>query len=197
MNFVTKSAIFAVALGAISIGAIAQNTAPSPVINQRKDNQQERIGQGVENGSLTAGEASRLEKKETRINAEENRMKSDGNFTAAERARIRNQQSHLSKQIYNQKHDAQAQNVNPKSEVGQRQRMQQERIGQGIKSGQLTPAEAARMENQEKHINREVARDRAANGGTLTPGERARVNHQENKVSRHIYHQKHDAQARH
>lgn len=197
MRFVFKSAMFAVALGAISIGAMAQNTAPSPVINQHKDNQQERIGQGVENGSLTAGEASHLEKKETRINREENRMKSDGNFTAAERARIRNQQSHLSKQIYNQKHDAQVQNVNPKSEVGMRQREQQERIGQGIKSGSLTPAEAARMENQEKHVNREVARDRAANGGTLTPGERAKVNHQQNKVSRHIYHQKHDAQVRH
>ncbi|HEU5401738.1 MAG TPA: hypothetical protein VFU86_10300 [Terriglobales bacterium] len=197
MKFVFKSAMFAVALGAISIGTLAQNTAPSPVINQRKDNQQERIGNGVENGSLTAGEATHLEKKETRINREENRMKSDGNFTAAERARIRNQQSHLSKQIYNQKHDAQVQNVNPKSEVGSRQREQQERIGQGIKSGSLTPAEAARMENQEKHINREVARDRSANGGTLTPGERAKVNHQQNKVSRHIYRQKHDAQTRH
>ncbi len=188
--------MFAVALGAISIGAIAQDTAPSPVINQRKDNQQDRIGNGVQNGSLTAGEATRLEKKETRINRGEKRMKSDGNFTAAERAKVRNQQSHLSKQIYNQKHDAQVQNVNPKSEVGQRQRLQQERIGQGIKSGSLTPAEAARMENQEKHVNREVARDRAANGGTLTPGERARVNHQQNKVSKHIYHQKHDAQGR-
>ena len=197
MKFVFKSAMFAVALGAISIGAMAQDTAPSPVINQRKDNQQQRIGNGVENGSLTANEASHLERKETRINREENRMKADGNFTPAERARIRNQQSHLSKQIYNQKHDAQVQNVNPKSEVGQRQRMQQERIGQGIKSGQLTPAEAARMENQEKHVNREVARDRAANGGTLTPGERAKVNHQQNKVSRHIYRQKHDAQTRH
>lgn len=194
MKFVWKSAIFT---GAISIGAVAQNMAPSPVINQRKDNQQQRIGQGVENGSLTAGEASRLEKKETKINREENRMKADGNFTAAERARVRKQQAGLSKQIYNQKHDAQVQNVDPKSEVGARQRMQQERIGQGIKSGSLTPAEAARMENQEKHVNREVARDRAANGGTLTPGERAQVNRQQNKVSRHIYRQKHDRQVRH
>ncbi|MDT8069227.1 MAG: hypothetical protein ROO76_13760 [Terriglobia bacterium] len=195
MKFVWKSAIFTVALSAISIGAMAQ--APSPVINQRKDNQQQRIGNGIENGSLTAGEATHLEKKETRINREENRMKSDGTFTAAERARVRKQQSHLSKQIYNQKHAAQLQNVNPKSEVGQRQRLQQERIGQGIKSGSLTPAEAARMENQQKHINREVARDRYANGGTLTPGERARVNHQQNKISRHIYRQKHDRQVRH
>lgn len=196
MNFVTKSAMFAVALGAISIGAIAQNTAPSPVINQRKDNQQDRIGNGVQNGSLTAGEATRLEKKETRINREEKRMKSDGNFTAAERARVRNQQSHLSKKIYNQKHDAQVQNVNPKGEIGARQRAQQERIGQGIKSGSLTPAEAARMENQQKHLNREVARDRV-DGGGMTAAERAKINRQQNKTSKHIYRQKHDAQARH
>jgi len=204
MNYLMKSTLMAVALGAVSLGAVAQNATPSttpttksPVINERKDNQQQRIGEGVENGSLTANEGSHLEKKEAKLHAEERRMKADGKLTPAERARLTRQQNALSKQIYNQKHDAQTQNVNPKSEVGQRQRLQQERVGQGIKSGQLTPAEAARMENQEKHINREVARDRAANGGTLTPGERARVNHQQNKVSRHIYRQKHDAQARH
>lgn len=202
MRFVLKSAMFAVAFGAISFGAMAQDAQPTtnpPAVNQRKDNQQERIGQGVENGSLTANETKNLERKETRLNAEERRMKArnGGTLTPAERAKLQHQQNVLSKDVYKQKHDAQVQNVNPKSEVGERQRLQQERVGQGIKSGQLTPAEAARMENQEKHINREVARDRAANGGTLTPGERARVNHQQNKVSRHIYHQKHDAQARH
>jgi len=202
MRFVLKSAMFAVALGAISFGAMAQDAQPTtnpPAVNQRKDNQQERIGQGVENGSLTANETKNLERKETRLNAEERRMKArnGGTLTPAERAKLQHQQNVLSKDVYKQKHDAQVQNVNPKSEVGERQRLQQERVGQGIKSGQLTPAEAARMENQEKHINREVARDRAANGGTLTPGERARVNHQQNKVSRHIYRQKHDAQARH
>ena len=124
------------------------------------------------------------------------RARDNGHLTAADRAKLQRQQNTLSKDIYKQKHDAQVQNVNPKSEVGDRQRLQQERIGQGIKSGQLTSAEAARMENQETHINREVARGRGANGGTLTPGERAKVNHQQNKVSRHIYRQKHDAQVR-
>ena len=35
---------------------------PKYSVNQRKDNQQQRIGEGVENGSLTAGEASHIEK---------------------------------------------------------------------------------------------------------------------------------------
>ena len=194
--------MFAVALGAISFGAMAQDSQPTtnpPTINQRKDNQQDRIGQGVENGSLTAGETKNLEKKETRLNAEERRMRArdNGKLTAADRAKLQHQQNVLSKDIYKDKHNAAVQNTNPKSEVGERQRLQQERIGQGIKSGQLTPAEAARLENQEKHINGEVAHDRAANGGTLTPAEKAKINHQQNKESRRIYRQKHDEQARH
>ncbi len=203
MNFVMKSAMFAVALGAVSFGALAQDAQPTtpanpPTINQRKDNQQERIGQGVENGSLTAGETKNLERKEAGLNAEERRMKArnGGTLTPAERARLQRQQNALSRNIYRDKHNAAVQNVNPKSEVGQRQRMQQERIGQGIKSGQLTAGEASHLENQEQHINREVARDRAANGGTLTPAERAKVNRQQNRESKRIYRQKHDAQVR-
>ncbi len=205
MNFVSKSALFAVALSAVSFGAMAQDATPSttpatkpPTINQRKDNQQQRIGEGVENGSLTAGEASSLERKETRLNAEERRMKAanGGKLTPAERAKLQRQQNGLSKQIYNQKHDAQTQNVNPKSEVGQRQREQQKRIGEGIENGSLTPREASRLEHQEAGVNREVARDRAANGGTLTPAEKAKVNRQQNRESKRIYRQKHDAQVR-
>jgi hypothetical protein len=204
MNYLMKSTLLAVALGAVSLGAVAQNATPSttpttksPVINERKENQQQRIGEGVENGSLTANEAAHLEKKESKLNAEERRMKADGNLTPAERARLTRQQNALSKQIYNQKHDAQTQNLNPKSEVGQRQREQQKRIGEGIENGSLNAREASRLEKQETHVNCEVARDRAANGGTLTPAEKAKVNRQQNRESKRIYRQKHDAQVRH
>jgi hypothetical protein len=203
MNYLMKGTLFAVALGAVSLGAVAQNATPtttpatkSPVINERKDNQQQRIGEGVENGSLTANEASKLERKETKLNVEEKRMKADGNLSAAERARLTRQQNSLSKQIYNQKHDAQTQNLNPKSEVGKRQRAQQQRIGEGIENGSLNAREASRLERQETHLNREVARDRAANGGTLTAAEKAKVNRQQNHESKRIYRQKHDAQVR-
>ncbi len=82
------------------------------------------------------------------------------------------------------------------AEVDRREVRQQERIGEGVESGQLTPRETARLEGQEARIQNEVARDRAANGGTLTPAERRSINRQQNRVSRRIYAQKHDAQHR-
>jgi hypothetical protein len=80
------------------------------------------------------------------------------------------------------------------AEVDRRERRQQDRIAQGVESGQLTPHETARLERKEGRIDREVKRDRAANGGTLTPGEKAHINAQQNRASRQIYRQKHDAQ---
>ena len=80
------------------------------------------------------------------------------------------------------------------AEVDQREERQQDRIGQGVQSGQLTPGETANLERKEARINREIKRDRAANGGTLTPAERRRINRQQNRVSRQIYRDKHNAQ---
>ena len=82
------------------------------------------------------------------------------------------------------------------AEVDRREVRQQERIGEGVESGQLTPRETARLERQEARVQSEIARDRAANGGTLTAAERRSINRQQNRVSRHIYAQKHDAQHR-
>jgi hypothetical protein len=69
---------------------------------------------------------------------------------------------------------------------------QQRRIEQGVRSGELNPREARRLEARETHLDREVARDRALNGGTLTPREKVKVERQQNRVSRSIYRQKHD-----
>jgi hypothetical protein len=78
--------------------------------------------------------------------------------------------------------------------IHQRKENQQDRIAQGVKSGELTPRETARLEHKEAKLNRETRRMRAANGGTLTPAEKAKVTRQQNHLSRDIYHQKHDAQ---
>ena len=77
--------------------------------------------------------------------------------------------------------------------IHQRKVNQQRRIGQGVKSGQLTPRETAHLEGREAHLNRETRRMRAANGGRLTPAEKARVNHQQNNISHSIYRDKHNA----
>ncbi len=77
--------------------------------------------------------------------------------------------------------------------INQRRENQQDRIAQGVKSGQLTAGETARLESRESAINHEVRADRQANGGKLTPGERAKVNRQLNRTSRSIYRDKHNA----
>ena len=81
-------------------------------------------------------------------------------------------------------------------EIANREQVQQDRIAQGVRSGQLTPRETAHLENREARINREIRRDRNANGGRLTNAERARVNRQQNRVSRAIYVDKHNAAKR-
>ncbi len=188
-----KNVLLAGALAVLAIPAFSQSN-PAPVVNQRKENQQDRIANGVQSGQLTAGETKNLEKKEAGLNAEENRMekRDDGNLTAADKARLTRQQNRMSNQIYRDKHNARVQNTNPTTEVGQRQRNQQERIAQGIKSGQLTAGETAHLEGREAAVNHEIHNERAANGGTLTAQERAQVNRQQNRNSAAIYRKKHN-----
>ena len=122
-------------------------------------------------------------------------MKSDGNFTDAERARVRRQQNAMSKRIYAQKHDAQHQTP-AVGEVEKRDRAQQKRIGEGIENGSLTAGEAAKMETKEAKLQREERRMRAQDGGKLDAQDKAKVNRQQNRLSKGIYRQKHDGQAR-
>jgi hypothetical protein len=170
------------------------SSTPTPTVGQRKENQQDRIAQGVKSGQLTAGETSNLETKEAAINGETraDRAANGGKLTPAEKQQINGQQNQLSKQIYNDKHNSNtAQYGNNK--VGQRRENQQDRIAQGVKSGQLTAGETAKLENQQKGINQQVAADRAANGGKLTPGEKKQVNQEQNAASKNIYAKKHNA----
>ncbi|HUO16914.1 MAG TPA: hypothetical protein VMX38_18160 [Verrucomicrobiae bacterium] len=80
----------------------------------------------------------------------------------------------------------------PHNTVNQREQDQQNRIGNGVKDGQLTPGQAAHLERNQARIDRQVRNERAANGGKLTPQERAQVNREQNRQSRKIYRDKHD-----
>jgi len=215
-----KFAMLSAALVAFILPGLAQSTsgqnsasAPTPTmqgspssngqvtgqtINQRKDNQQDRIANGVQSGQLTAGESANLENKESDLNREEQNMRSqdNGHLTANDKSVITHQQNELSNQIYQDKHNGATQNTDPKGEVGQRAENQQDRIAQGIKSGQLTNGEAAHLESNEAKINNEVRNDRAANGGKLTSQEKAQVNRQQNRASRQIYQAKHNGRVR-
>ncbi|MGA8012514.1 MAG: hypothetical protein WB949_08820 [Candidatus Acidiferrales bacterium] len=172
----------------------ATTTTDKPVsIAQRKDNQQDRVAQGVDSGQLTAGETKRIETGEAGLNSEEHTMRSedDGHLTAADRAKLDRQQNHLSNRIYDDKHNARAAHYG-NNEVGQRRENQQDRIAQGIQSGQLKPGETAHLERQQQSINREDAAMRRANGGTLTGADKQALNQRQNNASKNIYDKRHN-----
>ena len=179
--------------GAAALAIGLTGVAWGQEIQERKENQQDRIAQGVKSGQLTAGETAKLESKETALNKEEHSMRQldNGKLTAQDRRTVNSQQNYLSKQIYRDKHNAAVQPT-PKSEVGARRENQQDRIAQGIKSGQLTAGETAKLERKEAGLNKEIRTDRQANGGTLTPQERKQVNGQQNHLSKQIYNDKHN-----
>ena len=81
-------------------------------------------------------------------------------------------------------------------QVDQRHYNQQQRIDQGVRSGELTGHEARKLEHQQDRIDRTEARMRDRNGGYLNRYQRARLQQRENRASRAIYRQKHDRQDR-
>jgi len=75
-------------------------------VNRREQRQQNRIGNGVKNGTLNSKQASHLEKWETAV---QNREKKDmaahnGHLTKAEQRGINRQQNRISRSIYRDKH---------------------------------------------------------------------------------------------
>jgi len=179
---------------ALSGAAFAQDTPSGSEINKRKENQQDRIANGIASGQLTAGETANLEKKESNLNKEisTDRKANGGNLTNNEKRQINNQQNKLSKDIYNDKHNAATQHYG-NNEVDKRRENQQDRIANGVKSGQLTAGETAKLESQESKINKEVHADRKANGGNLTNKQKTQINGQLNRESKRIYNDKHNA----
>ena len=77
--------------------------------------------------------------------------------------------------------------------VGERAGNQQQRIAQGVGSGQITARGASNLENREANINRTAAQDRQANGGALNAQQRQNLNQRQNNVSNSIYQDKHNA----
>ena len=80
-------------------------------------------------------------------------------------------------------------NYNPNT----REANQDQRIANGLRSGQMTSGEAARAERTQSNIDQQVHDDRQANGGKLTGAERQQINGEQNAASRQIYDEKHNA----
>lgn len=79
--------------------------------------------------------------------------------------------------------------------IDQRQAHQQERINQGVQSGQLNQYEAARLERGQTHVQN--MESRAAADGKITGVEARRIERTQDRQSARIYRQKHDRQVGH
>lgn len=74
----------------------------------------------------------------------------------------------------------------------QREANQDQRVANGLRSGQMTSGEAARADRTQSRIDQQVHNDRVANGGRLTGQERQQVNREQNAASRQIYDENHN-----
>ena len=99
-----KRLMLAVLCGLGSTLAMADNT---PAVDQRQENQEDRIEQGVESGEITKREEARLDAQQERIENREERAKADGEVTTRERARLQRSENRASRNIAKQKHDRQ------------------------------------------------------------------------------------------
>jgi hypothetical protein len=76
-------------------------------IHQRQEHQQQRIANGVRNGSLTPRETAHLENREANLNhtIRDDRKADDGHLTPGEKASINHRQNKISRSIYRDKHN--------------------------------------------------------------------------------------------
>lgn len=182
--------------GLLTAPAFAQ-TAATEV--QRDVNQQTRIEAGLKSGQLNTTEAAKLEREQARIVKVEQGALKDGKLSKREQRKIDRMQDSASAEIYGQKHDAQTGNPNAPSNqrmqaAVQRDVNQQTRIENGIKSGELTNHEVARLEKGEARIAHKEAA--AARDGHVGKAEQRQIQHAESRESKRIYRQKHDRQQR-
>ena len=87
---------------------------------------------------------------------------------------------------------AAAQTATPR--VDAREHRQQARIKQGVKSGELTPAETRRLEVQQGKIKADEMSAKA--DGKVTPAERRKLTKEQNKANRTIRRLKHNDRTR-
>jgi hypothetical protein len=93
-----KKLLIVAALGALSLPAFAQ-VHSTPRIDQRQENQERRIEQGIRLGQINRREAFELRSELREIRRMERRAAADGRISPREQARIDQAQDQLSRNI--------------------------------------------------------------------------------------------------
>ena len=109
-----RSSLIGVAAAAAIASGVAMAEDPAPVpghprvneVNQRLDNQQDRIQAGVADGQINAQQAARDEKQDANIAQRESadEAKHNGHLTKGEQNRLNRSENHDSRRIHHQRH---------------------------------------------------------------------------------------------
>ncbi len=181
----------------------AEDAVPTSRADQvidRDVKQQTRIESGLQSGQLTTGEAARLEKGESKIDAMESAAMKNGTVSGKEQAAINKAQNAESAAI--NRLDDNSRVGNPNSASSQRMQAdvqhninQEKRIDQGVENGSLTNREAGKLEKGQAHADR--AEYRAGRDGHVGKAEQGHIAKVEGKDSAKIWHKKHNGHKRH
>src|SRR5262249_10139700 len=166
---VLACAIVAV-IGFSSIGYAQTKTRR---IDRRERNQQKRVADGLKDGSISSGEAAKIERGEKKNQRAGARERAEGVVTPRERARLTRELNHTSREIHRDRRNTPG--------VDRREQNQQNRVANGLKNGSLTSGEAAKIERDETKIRRDEAKAKA--DGVVTAREKANINRELNHTS--------------
>jgi len=189
--------LIATAAFGASLAASAQTNAANTT--QRDVNQEQRIENGLQNGSITTRENSELQREEAHVDRMQARDMKDGSLSSAEKAKLTAAQNKVSRDITQAKSNGI--NGNPLSASSQRAQAdvqrdvnQQQRINNGVRDGSLTNREAAKLERGQAHVDAREAR--AGANGRISAREQRGIQRADNRQSVRIHRQRHDAQVK-
>jgi tRNA U54 and U55 pseudouridine synthase Pus10 len=101
-----KLVLAMIVFGLLGITAAESFGQITPGADRREYRQKQRIKQGVKSGELTGRETVKIMKQRQNIKNYEAQIKSDGQVTWQERARLQNKLNKSSRNIYKAKHNS-------------------------------------------------------------------------------------------
>lgn len=187
----TMMALLAATTLAAGLPAVA--SAQDWGVNQRQTQLDQRIEAGVRSGQLTNVEAARLRDEFQDIARLERRYR-DGGLSAAERADLDQRFDELSSRIRDERRDFQADGPRGGDwrSMNERQATLDQRIDAGVRRGQLTEVEAARLRADFQELSRLERRYRADG---LSQSERADLDQRFDELAASIREERRDWQA--
>jgi len=192
-KLIVTALVASAALGA-SFAASAQTNAAGTT--QRDVNQEQRIENGLQNGTITTRENSELQREEAHVDRMQARDMKDGSLSPAEKAKLTAAQNKASRDIAQARHNGI--DGNPMSASSQRAQAdvqrdvnQQQRINDGVRDGSLTNREASKLERGQSHVDAREAR--AGADGHVGAREQRGIQRADNRQSKRIYGKRHNA----